>query len=164
MFLSIFKKNPLSIVKNNHYTSLRKNFLHCHIIFYPSKLANIVQNDRLHQKNFRQRLHISPNTPTFATFLERGPLDRHFQDAVDSLAQLVEHNTFNVGVVGSSPTRITKVFGRILQNTATGSVAVFFLYVQTASECALCDTRVGKSWANNPWAFLPTIENPDTLL
>ena len=26
----------------------------------------------------------------------------------DSLAQLVEHNTFNVGVVGSSPTRITK--------------------------------------------------------
>ena len=82
----------------------------------------------------------------------------------DSLAQLVEHNTFNVGVLGSSPRRITKVFGRILQNTATGSVAVFFLYVQTASECALCDTRVGKSWANNPWAFLPTIENPDTLL
>lgn len=63
-----------------------------------------------------------------------------------------------------SSTRITEVFGRMLQNTATGSVAVFFLYVQTASECAMCDTRVGKSWANNPWAFLPTIENPDTLL
>ena len=73
-------------------------------------------------------------------------------------------NTFNVGVLGSSPRRITGVFGRIRQNTATGSVAVFFLYVQTASECALCDTSVGKSWANNPWAFLPTIENPDTLL
>ena len=27
---------------------------------------------------------------------------------VDSLAQQVEHNTFNVGVVGSSPTRITE--------------------------------------------------------
>ena len=27
---------------------------------------------------------------------------------VDSLAQQVEHNTFNVGVVGSSPTRITQ--------------------------------------------------------
>ena len=27
---------------------------------------------------------------------------------VDSLAQLVEHNTFNVGVLGSSPKRITK--------------------------------------------------------
>ena len=26
----------------------------------------------------------------------------------DSLAQLVEHNTFNVGVSGSSPERITK--------------------------------------------------------
>ena len=26
----------------------------------------------------------------------------------DSLAQLVEHNTFNVGVVGSSPTRLTE--------------------------------------------------------
>ena len=29
----------------------------------------------------------------------------------DSLAQLVEHNTFNVGVVGSSPTRITRIEG-----------------------------------------------------
>ena len=28
----------------------------------------------------------------------------------DSLAQLVEHNTFNVGVLGSSPRRITKRF------------------------------------------------------
>jgi hypothetical protein len=26
----------------------------------------------------------------------------------DPLAQLVEHNTFNVGVLGSSPKRITK--------------------------------------------------------
>ncbi len=34
------------------------------------------------------------------------PLQRFFNG--DSLAQQVEHNTFNVGVVGSSPTRITK--------------------------------------------------------
>ncbi len=27
---------------------------------------------------------------------------------IDSLAQQVEHNTFNVGVLGSSPKRITK--------------------------------------------------------
>ena len=27
----------------------------------------------------------------------------------DSLAQLVEHNTFNVGVLGSNPKRITKL-------------------------------------------------------
>ena len=26
---------------------------------------------------------------------------------VDSLAQLVEHNTFNVGVMGSNPMRVT---------------------------------------------------------
>ncbi len=31
----------------------------------------------------------------------------------DSLAQLVEHNTFNVGVVGSSPTRITNKISQI---------------------------------------------------
>ena len=28
---------------------------------------------------------------------------------LDSLAQLVEHNTFNVGVMGSSPMRVTKL-------------------------------------------------------
>ena len=28
--------------------------------------------------------------------------------STDPLAQLVEHNTFNVGVLGSSPKRITK--------------------------------------------------------
>ena len=30
------------------------------------------------------------------------------QTRIDSLAQQVEHNTFNVGVLGSSPKRITK--------------------------------------------------------
>lgn len=29
-------------------------------------------------------------------------------DRKDSVAQLVEHNTFNVGVLGSSPSRVTK--------------------------------------------------------
>jgi hypothetical protein len=33
----------------------------------------------------------------------------HPQKTNDSLAQLVEHNTFNVGVLGSSPRRITKI-------------------------------------------------------
>ena len=31
-----------------------------------------------------------------------------FPKSKDSLAQLVEHNTFNVGVMGSSPMRVTK--------------------------------------------------------
>ncbi len=39
--------------------------------------------------------------PTFATVIENDTTD-------DSLAQQVEHNTFNVGVLGSSPRRITK--------------------------------------------------------
>ena len=30
------------------------------------------------------------------------------KESPDPLAQLVEHNTFNVGVLGSSPKRITK--------------------------------------------------------
>ena len=30
------------------------------------------------------------------------------QQRIDSLAQQVEHNTFNVGVLGSSPRRITE--------------------------------------------------------
>ena len=40
--------------------------------------------------------------PTFAPVIEK----RLHKD--DSLAQLVEHNTFNVGVLGSSPKRITE--------------------------------------------------------
>ena len=31
---------------------------------------------------------------------------------LDSLAQLVEHNTLNVGVLGSSPKRITETLDR----------------------------------------------------
>ena len=37
----------------------------------------------------------------FASLLRKSTND-------DSLAQLVEHNTFNVGVLGSSPRRITE--------------------------------------------------------
>ena len=43
---------------------------------------------------------------------------------IDSLAQLVEHNTFNVGVVGSSPTRITRIEGVLL--TKQGLYPCFF--------------------------------------
>ena len=40
---------------------------------------------------------ILKNNPTFALPIRN-----------DSLAQLVEHNTFNVGVLGSSPRRVTR--------------------------------------------------------
>ena len=39
--------------------------------------------------------------PTFAADFEKS-------NKVDPLAQSVEHNTFNVGVLGSSPKRITE--------------------------------------------------------
>ena len=42
----------------------------------------------------------------------------------DSLAQLVEHNTFNVGVVGSSPTRITRIEG--FSSQKAGFLPAFF--------------------------------------
>ena len=35
--------------------------------------------------------------------------------AVDSVAQQVEHNTFNVGVLGSSPSRVTEKALNIVQ-------------------------------------------------
>ena len=37
------------------------------------------------------------------------------QQKIDSLAQQVEHNTFNVGVLGSSPRRITENKRKIKQ-------------------------------------------------
>ena len=47
---------------------------------------------------------------------------------VDPLAQLVEHNTFNVGVLGSSPKRITKEEAtRSLLLYSNGNYPVFFL-------------------------------------
>ena len=44
------------------------------------------------------------------------PLHPHYRSNAqdDSLAQLVEHNTFNVGVLGSSPSWITKTSKKIL--------------------------------------------------
>ena len=43
---------------------------------------------------------ISKNSRTFALAFEQ-------RLEIDSLAQQVEHNTFNVGVMGSSPMRVT---------------------------------------------------------
>ena len=49
--------------------------------------------------------------PIFAIPKQKSPSKGDFDGIwIDSLAQLVEHNTFNVGVLGSSPKRITKFF------------------------------------------------------
>ena len=53
------------------------------------------------QKNIRNNLEYSKISANFASLFERTAQG-------DSLAQLVEHNTFNVGVLGSSPRRITE--------------------------------------------------------
>ena len=49
--------------------------------------------------------------------LYTSPLHPHYRSNAqdDSLAQLVEHNTFNVGVLGSSPRRITENKRKIKQ-------------------------------------------------
>ncbi len=46
----------------------------------------------------------------------------------DSLAQLVEHNTFNVGVLGSSPRRITRTDTGILHKDAGVFVFLIIFY------------------------------------
>ena len=51
----------------------------------------------------------------------------------DSLAQLVEHNTFNVGVLGSSPRRITDKTLKIKQLDKF-LTAFFFLYTSIYSK------------------------------
>ena len=51
---------------------------------------------------------------------------RKIANKVDPLAQSVEHNTFNVGVLGSSPKRITK---NNPQETEYQSLADFSFYI-----------------------------------
>ncbi len=49
------------------------------------------------------------------------------QKSLDPLAQLVEHNTFNVGVLGSSPRRITEQIGKLPQIAETKTVSAIFV-------------------------------------
>ena len=51
------------------------------------------------------------------------------QQRIDSLAQQVEHNTFNVGVLGSSPRRITQKKAIILKK-----VIAFFIFAQMVGQ------------------------------
>ncbi len=45
----------------------------------------------------------------------------------DSLAQQVEHNTFNVGVLGSSPKRITQTKSKTTKTADNQSLSAVFL-------------------------------------
>ena len=66
-------------------------------------------------------MEVSKKRSNFALLLRGNP-----EANGDSLAQLVEHNTFNVGVVGSSPTRITNKTLKIKQLSNKDSC--FFLF------------------------------------
>ena len=66
---------------------------------------------------------------TFALANEKNGCTR-----LDSLAQLVEHNTFNVGVLGSSPRRITKERSSAMK-TFTFLYIPVFLMVLLAGCC-----------------------------
>ena len=46
--------------------------------------------------------------PYFCTPKNKHTVSKAGGNEEDLVAQLVEHNTFNVGVLGSSPSRITK--------------------------------------------------------
>ena len=50
------------------------------------------------------------------------------QQRIDSLAQQVEHNTFNVGVLGSSPRRITQ------KKAILEKVIAFFIFARIAPD------------------------------
>ena len=60
---------------------------------------------------YNKSIKTSKKTAHFFVFYNRDTifaLAFQKQTRFDSLAQLVEHNTFNVGVLGSNPRRITK--------------------------------------------------------
>ena len=63
--------------------------------------SRIAHKEGKERKKSKKYFANSPKKRTFALAI------RNDASKVDSLAQLVEHNTFNVGVLGSSPKRIT---------------------------------------------------------
>ena len=68
----------------------------------------------------------------FAVLLRRIPPQG---DKGDSLAQLVEHNTFNVGVLGSSPRRITNKISQIAIPQQFGLFLFSKLWVKPKVRC-----------------------------
>ena len=58
----------------------------------------------------------------------------------DSLAQLVEHNTFNVGVLGSSPKRITK------ESESYTKVTLFFYALNSPVYMVQLNRELNQEW------------------
>ncbi len=86
-----------------------------------------------------KNLHSTKKVATFATLLE----------STDSLAQLVEHNTFNVGVLGSSPRRITEQNGKMPQIAETKTVSAIFVMPLSGKMTHIVGFR-GVQFVNSP--------------
>ena len=76
------------------------------------------------------------------------PLHPHYRSNAqdDSLAQLVEHNTFNVGVLGSSPRRITKTTRKIKQipdNQSLSGIFIFSKYCISPQKTVMITGEIG---------------------
>ena len=93
-------------------------------------------------KKDSQYLAIWKKLHNFASLLGKSPWG--FQSH-DSLAQLVEHNTFNVGVLGSSPRRITIRFiksKKTSENQRFSEVLLFASYPKSAQYTAISGQRI----------------------
>ena len=62
------------------------------------------------------------------------------QIRIDSLAQQVEHNTFNVGVLGSSPKRITK------ESESYTKVTLFFYALNAPVYLVQLNRELNQEW------------------
>ena len=62
------------------------------------------------------------------------------QQRIDSLAQQVEHNTFNVGVLGSSPKRITK------ESESYTKVTLFFYALNAPVYLVQLNRELNQEW------------------
>ena len=85
----------------------------------------------------------SEKPPTFASLLRE---KRSKSQKGDSLAQLVEHNTFNVGVLGSSPRRITEGFinpTKTSENHRFSEVLLYALYPQSQQNIEVSGVHKG---------------------
>ncbi len=94
-----------------------------------------------------KNLHSTKKVATFATLLE----------STDSLAQLVEHNTFNVGVLGSSPRRITNKTSQIANQQQFG----LFLFSKSSANCL--QNQKLRQHSVNAGAWQRTIVGYDSL-
>ena len=91
----------------------------------PQRNSQIAHKEGKERKKSKKYFANSPKKRTFAIAI------RNDASKVDSLAQLVEHNTFNVGVLGSSPKRITKTNGKTKKTADNQSLSAVFILFPT---------------------------------